>query len=374
MKKIATGRVDIVGAHTWFKRAEGLPDMISIEESRSQGNTWDFFKVLVDLTLPKPAENIPHTFLFDEERLIKLRSDMLDLINLEICMHIYRSLEPQRRPQPTRYMNAYFTPVTSSTPSPPDHSIADDSVLSSPTIPSEQDFQIKTKYNSRAQERGHFRTEVTGRQIWVLDTGDETMESQASSPHSSPVSITSTPQILLPVTPLYLSKPPSDSASQVRSSLLALLASSPSNPSRWSSLSSSLALQILRSTPGGLNYVPHFESQLASHLSNPNSSVYREAQARVLSQLLPVLQKLVETYSPLTSFQIFEAATAPKAALGGGATSRAGEEITEIAKRIAHIGILHWRVWAPLAYLVDPDTEAEVYMNGNQGEQDATRG
>jgi hypothetical protein len=37
----------------------------------------------------------------------------------------------------------------------------------------------------------------------------------------------------------------------------------------------------------------------------------------------------------------------------------AKEEITEIATRIAHIGILHWRVWAPLAYLVDPDAEED---------------
>jgi hypothetical protein len=37
--------------------------------------------------------------------------------------------------------------------------------------------------------------------------------------------------------------------------------------------------------------------------------------------------------------------------------NRAREEIVEIAMRIAHLGILHWRVWAPLAYLVDSDLE-----------------
>jgi hypothetical protein len=73
------------------------------------------------------------------------------------------------------------------------------------------------------------------------------------------------------------------------------------------------------------------------------------------------LQKLVETYTPLTSLQIFEAATAPKVASGAAAQGNGQkEEIAEVATRIAHIGILHWRVWAQLSYLVDPDEEVEA--------------
>ena len=85
---------------------------------------------------------------------------------------------------------------------------------------------------------------------------------------------------------------------------------------------------------------------------------------RVLNQLFPVLQKLVENYSPMTSLQIFEAATASKSLPGAIVTPGHGskDEIAEIATRIAHIGILHWRVWAPLAYLVDPDAEEESEM------------
>jgi hypothetical protein len=43
-------------------------------------------------------------------------------------------------------------------------------------------------------------------------------------------------------------------------------------------------------------------------------------------------------------------------------TTSAKEEISEIATRIAHIGILHWRVWAPLAYLVNPEENKDVAM------------
>ena len=74
-------------------------------------------------------------------------------------------------------------------------------------------------------------------------------------------------------------------------------------------------------------------------------------------QLFPTLHKLVETYSPLTCLQIFELAAVQKNPLGIANTQRdpSRDEIKEIATKIAHIGILHWRVWAPLAYLVDPD-------------------
>ncbi|RDW60838.1 hypothetical protein BP6252_12221 [Coleophoma cylindrospora] len=359
MKKIALGRVDIAGAHSWYKRAEALPNIADLSTSHSQSNTWDFFKALVNLTLnTATSETVPHTFLFDEERLIKLRSDMLDVVNMEICMQLYRHFEASTRAaQQIRSTNLYIsTPVTSHPSSP-----ADTGVLSSPTIPSEQDFRSKVERNSTlAQEKGHFRRSFSGRQIWVPTVDDDVvMDSQDSSPTSSPASSASGPPSMAPVTPLYLSQQTSDSSSQVRSSLHAIIASASSGSDKWISLSGALALQIVRSTPGGLNYVPQFESQLASHLSNPNSHVYREAEQRVLSQLFPTLHKLVKEYTPLTSLQIFELATTPRGTANIAAPQGDREQLTEIATRIAHIGILHWRVWAPLAYLVDPDAEEE---------------
>ena len=359
MKKISMGRVDIAGAHAWFKRARTSPDIGSLDTStNSRGNTWDFMKALVNLTLPsKSSEMVPHTFLFDEERLIKLRSDMLDLINLEVCMHMFRGLEATSRMQESRFLPHDDTPVTSFTSSPYNRpgSPADDSMLSSPTLPSEHHFIPKDRIHA-AQERGHFLRGPSGQQVWVQSIENEIITSASPSPRSSPSTSASTPATY-PSTPLYLSFPVSDSAFQARSSFQAILASDTTSE-KWSSLSSSLALQILRSTNTPLARLPQFESRLAFHLSNPRSRFYQEAESRVLSQLFPVLQKLVETYTPLTSLQIFEAATAPKAAPGVKANG-ARDETTEIATRIAHIGILHWRVWAPLAYLVDPDAEEE---------------
>ncbi|KUJ12051.1 Tcp11-domain-containing protein [Mollisia scopiformis] len=362
MKKIAMGRVDIAGAHAWFKRASALPDIPNLDPStHSQGNTWDFIKALVNLTLPSKSELFPHTFLFDEERLTKLRSDMLDLINLEICMKLYRDLDvPSRNPEP-RYPTFDDTPTGSFVTSPYNRpaSPADSTMLSSPTVPLPHHF---AKQNL-AQERGHFIRHPSGKQIWVPKVEDGLNVSATSSPRSSPSSTASTPDTL-PPTPLYLSMPASDSAFQVRSSLLAILSSS-STSDKWASLSSSLALQILRSTTTPLTRLPQFESHLAFHLSNPRSSFYQQAEQHVLSQVYPVLQRLIETYTPLTSLQIFETATTPR---NGPSTvvpqtNSLKEEISEVATRIAHIGILHWRVWAPLAYLVDPDDETNQAMH-----------
>ena len=87
-----------------------------------------------------------------------------------------------------------------------------------------------------------------------------------------------------------------------------------------------------------------------------------------MKQLTKKERKLVETYTPLSSLQIFELATAPKLASTSAAAPGNGfkEEIAEIATRMAHIGILHWRVWAPLAYLVDPDAEEEQALNSER--------
>lgn len=358
MKKIAMGRVNIAEAHAWFRRASTLPDIGSLDASmHSQGDTWAFMKALVNLTLTsKSSEIVPHTFLFDEERLIKLRSDMLDLINLEVCMLMFRSLEASVRMQEGRHWAHEDTPVTSFTSSPFNRpaSPADDSMLSSPTLPSEHHFVSKPSFCP--PQRGSFVPQ-SGHQSWLLNIEHDTPASASSSPRSSPSTTASTPETH-PPTPLYLSLSVNDTASQAKSTFQAILASE-TTPDRWSTLASPLALQILRLANTPLTRLPQYESRLAFHLSNPLSNLYQEAENRILTQLFPILQRLIENYTSLTSLQIFEAATAPKAGPSAGLNG-GKDETTEIATRIAHIGILHWRVWAPLAYLVDPDADDET--------------
>ena len=335
MEKIAAGKVDITGAYAWFRRARSLPDMAPTESSpHSEGNTWDFINALVRFVLPSMAsEMVPQTFLFDKERLTKLRSDILDLINLEICMCIYCNWL-----QDTCDTALEDTPTTSVVFSPPPH--ANDTVLSVPTVP--EPHHSTAPKPKHILGDGHFATSIP------------------PSPRSPSSSTASTPDTQSP-TPLHL--PFDRPASQVRTLLLTILSSSTINDT-WTSHSPCLALQILHSTTTPLTHLQQIESHLTLHLSNPSSRVYQEAETRVLNQLGPVLKKLVIKYTPLTSLQIFGAATLPSTS--PNQENRPNEEMSEIARRIAHIGILHWRVWAPLAYLLNPNTEEEIHIPKEQ--------
>lgn len=371
MKKIAAGRVDIAGANAWFRRASSLPEMGDLPE-QPRGNFsdfWDFIKALVTLTLQSRAdEMVPHTFLFDEERLIKLRTDIEDQINLDICMHMFRGLEANTRMQEARSMAQMAqmahddTPYTSApcsrSPSPANSYSADNSVPSSPYLVPVENLEMH-HFTQKPNRPGYFKRDASGK-IWV-----PTHPESISCPRSSPSSTSSTPGSYLSQTPNYLSIPLIDTAALARSSLIAILASS-NAPNKWSTLGPELALEVLRCTKTPLTYLPQFEQHLALHLSDTKSRVYLEAEQRVLAQIFPVLRNLVDKYTPMTSVQIFEAATTSAATSKSRSSNPQGqkEEIEEIATRIAHIGTLHWRVWAPLAYLV-PGVEGE----GDQGEE-----
>lgn len=69
-------------------------------------------------------------------------------------------------------------------------------------------------------------------------------------------------------------------------------------------------------------------------------------------------------YTPQTSLQIFEAAALP----GTSRTPENGpkDEISEITKGIAGIRILHWRVWGPMAYVLNTEEEIEVPKERSQ--------
>jgi len=355
MRKIALGRIDITGAHTWFIQACSLPDVGSLDLMTPKlENTWRFMKGLVNLTLPsKKAEMIPNSFLFDEERLIKLRADIEELVNLEICMQMYHELERASRRQRTWAIPYDSTLATCFVLSP------DNSTLhSSPTLPLLHGFKSKGSPDS-LQDSSKSIQSPPGGNGWAPNTENDSISlSSATSPRSSPSSAVSTSHNYFP-TRLYLSNSAPDAASRLRSSLLAIL--DPSKASEgWTELAPSLALQILHSTTAPLSYLSGFESHLELHLSNPSSKIYQDVEQRVLLQILRILRKLIQTYNPLTCFQIYELAVVQRGPLWISSAQTFGckDEITEIATKIAHIGILHWRVWSPLAYLIDPDGPA----------------
>jgi hypothetical protein len=352
------GKMPLTDSYAWYERAHDLPDYV--DSTSSTGITWTFIKALVYLILPSRSEKMPATFAFDEDRLSKFQGDLQDLINLDICMYMYRGLELQNRQEAKQNIRE-GTPTMCFTSSPFDRpaSPADDTMLSSPTIPMPHHFNSRAR--NQGQERGHFIRTLTGRQIWIPSVEDDcATSSSGSSPRSSPSSTAETFE-MNPPTPLYLSVPTTDNSAQARTSLQAILASV-TTPDKWNTLSPSIALEILRMTNTSLARLPQFESHLQFHISNPTSRLHQEAEHRVLQQLFPALQKLVGAYTPLTSVQIFETAIAPKSGPGTAQIQANGahDEIKEVATRLAHMAILHWRVWSQFAYLHDPDADMDT--------------
>jgi hypothetical protein len=103
VKKIQGGRLNIDAARVWYQTAEANAPL-EFQGSRSAfaqafGETGIFFDAVAKLILPLtpvevPNSNVcPNTFVFDEVRILKLRSDMWDTIGLEICMRQFKELE-----------------------------------------------------------------------------------------------------------------------------------------------------------------------------------------------------------------------------------------------------------------------------------------
>jgi hypothetical protein len=381
MKKIAFGKIDITYAHTWFQAAAPA----SSGSPRSHGDMSTFFRGLANLLMPSQvAERVPETFMFDEERIIKLRTDILDAINMEVCIRLFRNLQNDSRvvePQ-SRFASSSPSWSHSGSSSPGIDSPQSLEQLSSPTIPTFPDFQHRIKNSQLAKEQGRFiKSDFPDTLIWVPARTDGAMSSPSCT-SSSFSSLSSSPEPFPFTFQSHTSHPEQEAV--LRSSLLAILEDTPLE-SRWQAASPSLALQILRST-SPLSNLPAFEQKMQFNLSNLDSTLFKACEAHILSLLLPLLEVLITRYAPLSSTKLFEVAVSPRSTTtNNGSESRASglqfpgtnsmsgpddsNSLMDAARQIAHIGILHWRVWAPLAYLVNPDAEETMGVG-----QDAAEG
>lgn len=163
----------------------------------------------------------------------------------------------------------------------------------------------------------------------------------------------------------------------VYNSLLALLntATPASRPQqKWQSLAQPMALQILRYV-NNAPPLPEFEAHLTKCLTDVHSDIFREVEAQFQQRLLGALARRVKEFRDLSGVGLFSVATGGRihgasrswdrsaerdqrdSLLEGGSPRDARDEagIDDMAVRLAHLGMLHWRVWAQLAY--DVDTE-----------------
>jgi len=172
-------------------------------------------------------------------------------------------------------------------------------------------------------------------------------------------------------------------ASELYNSLLALLhtACPASNPAeRWKGLAPAMALQILRyaNAPTSL---PGFESQLAACLDDVNSDMFRDVESHFQRRLIADLARHVSEFKNLSGVALFSHATGGRVprrcggcgdqnrstgALFGGEAPREPRDdagVDDMAVRLAHLGVLHWRVWAPLAYEGDIESDLNAMQN-----------
>jgi hypothetical protein len=110
------------------------------------------------------------------------------------------------------------------------------------------------------------------------------------------------------------------------------------------------------------------ESALEWHLSN-ESDLFRYFQNAMRDKVLTATLASARKYLPLSPLAICESqrcppppATGPATVAATGAVAHPSPQqydIERIGMRLAHVGILHWRVWAPLLYLRDEIAEQE---------------
>ncbi|KAJ4158504.1 uncharacterized protein LMH87_009027 [Akanthomyces muscarius] len=316
LKKTSSKRIDISSAKQWYKDAETKLAAGITDSTHTFGETGVFFEALSRLILPSsPEKRLPSTFLFDEERILKLRSDMLDAINLEICMRMYEDLERIGR---------YNTSGLFAGPA------LDDDTMRRSSSPS-SDFNFNTPLETSRPSSINF--------------------SSSGSTDSSPRSSVNLPA--------YVAPENSEAKSKTRNlynSLVALLQSATPGlrqSARWQSISSSIALQIFRNTKAPSSMLSIFEDKLAANVCGVDSPLYKEVEKSFHTRLMAELSTRTREYRSLSGVGLFSAATS------GRSQTREHDQdegvVEDIGVRLAHLGVLHWRVWSQMAY-VDEDS------------------
>ena len=147
---------------------------------------------------------------------------------------------------------------------------------------------------------------------------------------------------------------------------------------RWMQNMRSIALEIARFACAACcldvvadEVIIPIEAALEWHLSN-ESDLFRYFQSTMREKVLATTFAFARKYLPLSPLAICEsqrvsvssgpagAGSASSAATSSQALSPQQADIERIGMRLAHIGILHWRVWAPLLYLRDEISGSET--------------
>jgi hypothetical protein len=245
-----------------------------------------------------PPADFPETFLFDSERLWQLRSTIQNLINLDIAWYIFESYVNKHK----RYLSA----------------------------PEETYSTFRLRIWSLMENGMDLENRIAGNP----DNNDDDPDHRGGK--------------------------------------------------RWTQNMRCIALEIARFACAALQLDPvvadevivPIEEALEWHLSN-ETDLFAFFQNSMRSKILTATLTSARRYLPLSPLAICESQRLPLSATMGLAASQAASssatgpassqtlnaqqsDIERIGMRLAHIGVLHWRVWAPLLYLRDEIAMAEL--------------
>lgn len=168
----------------------------------------------------------------------------------------------------------------------------------------------------------------------------------------------------------HLTADGADSALRSRelyNSLLALLQTAlPASQAlqRWQGLAMSMALQILRYVHDLQITSSELEKELLRNLSLVEGETFQNVEAYFHQRFLTELAERVKDPRNLSGVGLFEVATGVELHLdvpGVSCEPRDKGGIGNMALRLAHLGLLHWRVWGDIVYNQDhEDHEVEM--------------
>jgi hypothetical protein len=373
--------MNIKGAYQWYQTAKTieipgeLPAVL-----RRKADMWAFFNGLVDMLFPSGIgirQNVPDTFALDQEKIVKLRADLVDEVNLEVCLRLYRQL--------------YSTPKKS-------YSFAASLRASEHTnhhILISRNQHAQMYQHQYRQEPQHLQRQRASSPVFTAFTPP----SCGSSPRNSMISFPSAMRSQIHYQPPTRTiTPTSTEESQLTTSLLSIIADI-HMPSRWTAASIYLAVEILRSTHIPPTCYDSYERFLVRNLGNPKSERFQKAEEAVKARLLGLVAELVMQWDGLSCSALSDVATSRHGHAGregirlsagrkvGGTSGMAGpggerqttgqshwedhgrdSGLHGMARLVAHMGILHWRIWGSLAYLRDPDAEEHGPLEGGEAE------
>ena len=336
-KKLIAGKLDISSARPWYESAKQPAYWSSTAHLKKIfGDSAVFFMALSRAVLPaQPMSQMPNTFLFDDERILKLRYDVYDAFNLEMLMEVY------------------------------DHCIRV-SNRSLRVRPKQSDDDFSRFKASLGVDLDTSTSPPSSRPSSLALSSSGSVESHGSASTQSGLDV-----------PSYLALDAEDSLAKsqtVRQSLIALIRTAPPfqrNQARWEAIAPHAAAEICRHIGVSTQNLQIVESFILRNLSDTQSSDYFQMEGKFHTRLMGELAMRVADFRNLSSLAMFTEATKgqtpttashrPGSSSSFSSSMRDDSWMENLAMRIAHLGTLHWRCWGPIAY-VPAEPSSDVTM------------